>query len=261
LLVSSSGLTSQLIFWKLSRIISLHGEKMASPFLSTLFTTLAQVSFTVSGLMAVAIAGDSKRRDYWFGHEARSLFVYISFLLLLLPGFVSIGGLIPPSIKTTIPSWPFTTFVLGVLYSTLAVVFFFRKRKLAEPEEFKRLEQRFSKVNSEMGLFGFAMIFVSVGGYSGYYTASNLTYSQAETLVGIILFIAMMSGAVASVVLLRVNDEISNKVIKQTEITRLPDPSSVVESQGSNSNTYLFTTLSIAAIAFLVGLLIKIRDN
>ncbi len=89
---------------------------MASTTILTLFTTLAQVSFTVSGLMAVAIAGDSKRRDYWFGHEARSLFVYKSFLLLLLPGFVSIGGLIPSAGK--VPSWVFVTLFWGyfILY-------------------------------------------------------------------------------------------------------------------------------------------------
>jgi len=75
---------------------------MTSQYLSTFFTTLAQVSFTLSGLMAIAIAGDSKRRDYWFGNEPRSLFVYISFLLLFLPGFVSISGLIPPYSKTSI---------------------------------------------------------------------------------------------------------------------------------------------------------------
>src|SRR5215216_6208508 len=102
---------------------------MASSSLLTFFGTLAQVSFTVSGLMAVAIAGDSKRRDYWLGHESRSLFVSLSFLILLLPGFISIGGLIPPTSDGNIPSWVSVCFILGLLYLTLAIVFFFRKRK------------------------------------------------------------------------------------------------------------------------------------
>ncbi|MBI5354475.1 MAG: hypothetical protein HZB50_17680 [Chloroflexi bacterium] len=228
--------------------------------LVSFFTTLAQISFTVAGLMAIAIAGDSKRREYWLENKSRSLFVYINFLILLLPGFISIGGLIPQSPNTVFTAWMFTALSFGLLYSNLAVIFFFRKRKLDDPEEFKRLEKRFFKVNLEMGILGWAMIISSIGGYAACYTLSITDYSNAETYLGIMLFLAMTNGAITSVTLLRANELPSNEREDIGAISQ-PRQNLIIERSNSNSSLFVFTTLIVAIIAFLIGIFTKNRDN
>ena len=61
-----------------------------------LLATVAQVSFTAIGLLLVVLAGDTDSRRFWFSHEYRSLHARATLLPLLLPGFVSVGALIPP---------------------------------------------------------------------------------------------------------------------------------------------------------------------
>ena len=179
---------------------------MTSPLITSFFTTLAQVSFTVSGLLAIAIAGDSKKRDYWFGHEFHSLYVQISFLLLLLPGFVSIAGLITISSKINIPFWPFAAFTLGLIYSLLAISFFFRRKRLADPEEFRRLENKFFKVIPEMGIYGIILIFLGIFGLSAYYSSAEALFDQIQMWLGIMLIFSVLSAAGNSITLLRANE-------------------------------------------------------
>ncbi len=219
---------------------------------------MAQVSFTVSGLMAVAIAGDSKRRDYWFGHRSRSLFVYISFLILLLPGFISIGGLIPSNGE--VPSWIFVTFFFGLLYMMLAVTYFFQKRKLAEPEEFKRLEKRFSKVNSELGFYGLAIFLASIWGWINIYIAATTEYEKAETWLGVVLFFATISGALASVILLRANEETPDTTNSGNAVAILPK-NKTFEEQDSRSGFYILISLLFSIIAFMIGLFLRSKDE
>ena len=226
--------------------------------LTTFFTTLAQVSFTISGLMAVAIAGDNERREYWFGHQARSFFVYICFLLLLLPGFVSIGGLIPP-FQDNIPSWPLAAFVLGLIYIALSVSFFFKKKKLTEPDEFKRLEKNFSKVNSEMSFYGIFMIILGVFGFSSHYINSVKIYGQQEPLLGILLFFSMFSGAINSVDLLRTNETSNNEKKEISPIPSSEQPETL--NQKGNQEPVVLIALLTALIAFLIGLIFRQKDD
>jgi hypothetical protein len=230
---------------------------VASSTILTLFTTLAQVSFTVAGLMAVAIAGDGDRRDYWFRHEARSLFVYVSFLLLLLPGFVSIGGLIPSTYK--VPSWAFVTLFLGLLYSALAITFGVRKRKLAEAAEFRRLEKKYLGTISELGFYGFATLFIAAVGGAGAYKASP-AYNLAETGLGALLFLSVLSGAVLSVGLLRNTEEL-NKISPETHGAKLTEVDSDLLNKERVTGPYVIISLLIAIIAFLMGVFAKSEDR
>lgn len=230
---------------------------VASPSILTLFTTLAQVSFTVSGLMAVAIAGDEKRRDYWFGHEARSLFVYIGFLLLLLPGFISIGGLIPSTMR--VPAWVFVTMSLGLLYMALAVTFWFRKRKLAEAGEFRRLERKYFGSISELGFYGFAVFFIAAAG-GVWALSTSSAYSKAETWLGIMLFLAELSGAVLSIGLLR-NTEKLDKVRNETDVIKVHENTSDHVNKERLTGPYVIISLLIAIIAFLMGVFVNSEDH
>jgi len=181
--------------------------------LSTLFTTLAQVTFTVAGLMAIAIAGDSKRRDYWFSHEARSLFVYQSFLFLLLPGFVSLGGLIPSSPDNDSSSWIFSSLIFGFLYALLSLEFFKRKRKLKEPKEFNKLVTKISNVSRDMFTYGITLFFLSIIGIGAFYAESIKNQFQMGIFLGVVLILAIFSSTVNSVILLRANDDSLTRVL------------------------------------------------
>lgn len=166
--------------------------------------------------MAVAIAGDNNRREYWFGNESRSRFVYISFLLLILPGIVSIGGLIPIN-ENKIPSWPFGTLFFGLIYFGLAITFSISKRKLDDPEEFKKLERNILNVTWEMGVDGFVMIVSSVLGIMAMLVINQEFYSGTETAIGIWLLLSVFTSAINSIVLLRTNDISDKRTNTQTQ--------------------------------------------
>jgi MFS family permease len=219
--------------------------------LETLFTTLAQVSFTVSGLMAVAIAGDSNRRDYWFGHKSRSFFVYINFLLLLLPGFISLSALITEINGR--PSWTVSAILLGLLFGALSISFFFRKRKLSEPNEYKRLEGKFSKVNREMGLYSVALIFLGVFGYHSYDITLGIKTVYAELWTGILLVSMVITSSLNSVIFLQTNTETEgNKETETPFIEEKTEPTDKNDSIGIN----IIYSLFLAFAFFLIGIVI-----
>jgi len=231
---------------------------MTSPSLTTLFNTLAQVSFTISGLMAVAIAGDSKRRDYWFGHEARSLYVRISFLLLVLPGFISIGGLIP--LPGIIPPWPIVTGFYGAIYFILSINFYFMIRKFSEPEEYKRLEKKFSKVNTEMGVFGLSMIVIGLIGFGNFVTPSVDISSFLETVIGMLLFFGTVFGAIAAINLLKAN-ELHSDVDDEFPKPDQTKQHSLVVDQNPNVNRIVGFSLLAGIIGILIGIFVNDRNS
>lgn len=232
---------------------------METSVVMSLFTTLAQVSFTVTGLLAIAIAGDNKIREYWFKHQSRSFYVQISFLLLLLPGFVSIGSLITISSKTNIPTWPYAGMIFGLIYSSLAIGFFFRKKNLADPGEFRRLEHKFFKVIPDMGIYGLALIFLSLFGLSAYYSATRINFDQIQIGFGVLLVFSVLSSTATSIILLRAY-ELPMNVREETNIIAFPDPS-VGNNRKADSDIYIITALLIAVISFVIGLFVNQRSK
>jgi hypothetical protein len=230
---------------------------MTSQYLTTFFTTLAQVSFTLSGFLAIAIAGDNKRRDYWFGNESRSLFIYVSFLLLLFPGFVSLGGLIPPYSKTSIPSWPYASLFLGLIYSLLTISFSIRRKKLKDLKEFERLENKYFKVIPEMGFYGYGLMIFGVLEYVAYHTSSAIVYSKEDTWLGMILFLSLMTSAVNAVLFLRANE--MPKEEPKVDLSKYQPEQLIGLNQKANSGLNVVSVLLISAISFFVGLFLKQR--
>jgi len=55
--------------------------------LTTFFSAVATISFTVAGFIFLAIAGDGEIRRYWFGNYHRRLLAFASLLVVVLPGW------------------------------------------------------------------------------------------------------------------------------------------------------------------------------
>ena len=232
---------------------------MTTQFLSSLFTTLAQVSFTLTGLLAIAVAGDNYRRVFWFGDKSRSTFISICFLLLVLPGFVSIGGLIVPPFETRIPTWPIATIILGSAYFLLSFFYTYIRKKLAEPEEFKKLGKSLFVVIFEMGFYGFFMIIFGAWGYFFYSKFPIANHNPAETLMGILLFVIIFSAVLISFRLLQTPEQPA----KLSENINIIPPSSrsIVVNQKTNAGINVITALLIAVISFGAGLFLKTRSK
>jgi hypothetical protein len=71
------------------RMGSVSLEKFAN-----LFGTIAQISFGITGLLFVALTIDEQRIKRWFAKK-NVTFAALSFLMVVLPGFISLVGLIP----------------------------------------------------------------------------------------------------------------------------------------------------------------------
>lgn len=69
-------------------------ETVSLNLFADLFGTVAQVSFGIAGLFFVALTINEQRRTRWFDKENFS-FVGFSFVMIVLPGFISLVGLIP----------------------------------------------------------------------------------------------------------------------------------------------------------------------
>lgn len=62
--------------------------------LENLFGTMAQVSFSLAGLLFVALTIDEQRKKRWFDPK-NVAFTAMSFFMIVFPGFISLWGLIP----------------------------------------------------------------------------------------------------------------------------------------------------------------------
>ena len=224
-----------------------------------MFSVLAQVSFTISGLLAIAIAGDADHRNYWFNDKTRSLFLYFNFLLLLLPGFISVGGLIP-SYSKKVPTWPYIAFFWGVIYIILSIIFFFRKKKAVRLDKFARLEKKYSKINTELGFFGIITVIIAAFSWGGYMEASQSTINQTEMLLGVILWISTLSSVLQSVDFLRSNKE-DSKRNNENNIDKLDEKTVQMPFKNKGKDIFIVTSLIVTIIAFVAGLIVDHRNK
>lgn len=79
-----------------------------------LFSTVAQVVFTIVGLFFVSLTFDANTRDFWFGQETNRRYVYINLLVMVFPGFLALGRLIafPGEISWVFPGCSMLFFCL-----------------------------------------------------------------------------------------------------------------------------------------------------
>lgn len=83
--------------------------------MESLFSTIAQISFTLLGLFIVALTIDVKSRKFWFGEAHRRRYASIILLYTILPGLVALGGLIP-LLHEGVPSWLLLSIFLFAMY-------------------------------------------------------------------------------------------------------------------------------------------------
>src|SRR5690348_4964154 len=102
--------------------------------MDSLFSTIAQISFTLLGLFVVALTIDAKSRKFWFGETHRRQYASITLLYTILPGLLALCGLVPP-LDGKLPSWLLLSILLFVIY----VSRYFALWKITKSPEFQDL--------------------------------------------------------------------------------------------------------------------------
>ncbi len=182
--------------------------------METLFSTVAQISFTLVGLFYLALTVDAKSKEFWFGERLHSRYAYLNLLFLLMPGFVALSALIP-SPWESFPIWPLTNLLLVAFYC-----FFVRDlARLKKELNFNKIshyEERLDSVTSArtnillifsasvVGIFAF-LVFPQVVPY-------------ANSFLGFILFLIVMVGIVPINIFISVNTQ--NRLAKNGGKTR-----------------------------------------
>src|SRR5258706_14764314 len=82
--------------------------------MDTLFSTVAQISFTIVGLFFVALTEDSDSRKFWFGQKPQSRYAYLNLLVMVIPGVFALGGLVSLN-NGMFPCWPIVALFLFLL--------------------------------------------------------------------------------------------------------------------------------------------------
>jgi hypothetical protein len=129
--------------------------------LKDLFTTIAQVSFALTGLVFLALTLNDTTREFWFS-ETNSAYVNLNLATLILPGIISLGGLIPQVPFLKIPSWVWMTLFIGLLYLYLAFRTAFITRNIRY-KGFPKIEKQFGDVRFGLWIYSLHMILVSLG--------------------------------------------------------------------------------------------------
>ncbi len=188
--------------------------------MSTFFTTIAQISFTIAGLIIVALAGDSETRHYWFGNRHRRLFAHTTLSLVLLPGLVSIFSLIP--LYTPYPSWLFSTGILGCIFVSLSI-YISRLAKTETRQTELNLKLQSSLLSSEgcilsgVAIFALIMFHIKADGLW-----ENFYYSKI--LLTFILSLFVMTSAYSVIELLNsFEDSKKNSLQKNVHSNKLDD--------------------------------------
>lgn len=128
--------------------------------LKDLFTTVAQVSFAIAGLVFIGLTLDDETRKFWFS-EANAVYVNTNLLLIILPGLVSLGGLIPQVPFLLIPSWAWMNLLIGGLYFSVTIIYNLKTKRMPKYRPIFDTEKRFGTVTSDLLVHVFMLWFVS----------------------------------------------------------------------------------------------------
>jgi len=200
-------------------------------------------------LLAIAVAGDSKRREFWFTNESKSLFIYRNFLLIFFPGLISVGGLTPLSSIISIPPWIITTFVISLIF----IIF---HRKIKNKKETRELEKRNSVILNplEIGLCG---IILSILAFIAAWVNSEKIYAIYEASFCVILLFSVISGTFFTIQLICFDE--AEKVRKEDETKKersdqpnLVEQINIVDGK-FKSGLYVLLGLILAVLGFIAG--------
>jgi hypothetical protein len=221
-----------------------------------LFSTVAQITFTIVGLFFVALTVEPESRDFWFSNKINSRFVAINLIFMLLPGFLALGGLLPP--LYSLHSWPIMNISWSFAY-WIILRRLFQMKKLGELHHLKALEEEMDFLTSCRLTIGFLILVTILGIYS-YFAPSLATFT--DFLFSIFLFASIVASISPVSAFLRAY--LANKPYVspanrpttdfQSEHSEFSKKFGKSEAQSSFD---VFLVLLFSAVAFLVGLLIR----
>lgn len=247
--------------------------------LNPLFSTVAQVAFTLTGLMFIAVAGDPENRKFWLGYRPRAVFVYICFMMLLLPGLLAIGGLIFTSSSSNdklvviAPSWPIAAAAIGSLYLYVSRLISGWKNQPQDYKELLRLDKKLPVIGL-LSLLGLAFILLAILGGVGYLVKASVVYSAyVEIAMGVFLGMAACLGGLIAIQFLRFDyelkepptgneDDPSQRTALKMNIDAPQEPTSVVvRDDASVKRSFAVLAILLALMAFVVGALLPRRTK
>jgi hypothetical protein len=224
--------------------------------LKSLFETLAQVSFAVTGLLLVVVAADRDSHARWFGTKPRRVFTQGLLYFTLLPGFISVCSLIPPS-DPDAPVWLWVAGVWGLLSFVPAVLLWVRRRN----PDYTALEISYFNLSASIFLAAVSLSVISALGLIDYYgTSGEGGYETAYSIVlaAIVIFAAFNTTTLLNPNLDPEDSETADKY--KTENTKsspeLPsevsiDSHDVYQEQASPISD---STLALSILAFALSL-------
>lgn len=218
---------------------------------------MAQVSFTATGLLTVAVAVDKETRLYWFGNRGRRSFAFNHLFLILWPGFVSLGGLIPPAYNGAIPAWPYATAIIGLIYLIILFSSYSTYRNREDKQELQKLLKLFSNPVTIILIYSIALFYLCLSGYLSYLLTPDKSLGNESGLA--VILIALTAHAVlAAALMLRPLDSLSDKTadsIVPMEQRSLPPNNTNYQDKPLSATIFVFAAISLT-LGFLLNCLI-----
>lgn len=176
--------------------------------MENLFSTVAEISFTLLGFLILVFTIDTKSRKFWFRQYPQSRYAYINILFMIMPGFLALGGLLP-SISDKLPAWVVVNIFAFIFYFLFTIELY----KIKKSPEYKKIsiyEERLDITKTAisnlvlLGLLTLIAIFAFV---------SNNTsiFSFAHFFFGFLLVSFIITGIVPVVVFFKVSAENKKK--------------------------------------------------
>jgi len=222
---------------------------------------IAPISFTVTGLVLVTLGGDQESREAWFRRRSHRIYANATFILFVLPGLLSLGGLIPSWPNARIPAWPITTALISLLYFWIGRVMKDGIAELLHPQEFARLEIRIIGIQEQFELYGIPLFVLATLAYFLYWNSISEGVATTAIFFSGILVSMLFLSALNLTALLRASD----KLVKQKKpISRPVQPKtskpmeiiSLVESKDDKEQPILTGCLAIL-LMLIIGSIVE----
>lgn len=216
--------------------------------METLFSTVAQISFTLVGLFVVALTVDSDSRIFWFGEKPQSRYAYLNLLIMLIPGLFALGGLVSLG-EGIFPSWP-----IAAMFLLIIVILAYRQLKmLKKSPDYKLISDYETNLDSLNVLKGhiWYLLFLSVVGSLAYSSpAGKPLQGYMDILAKIFLYFALVTSVFPVNIFLRVYTENKKRNLKQLETDQI-----YTNSSAQPSGYVSFVLLIAVLVSFVTGIL------
>ena len=131
---------------------------------------------------------------FWFGDKHRRIIIITNLLLVLLPGFVSLFGLIPITIQgAPYLSWIYSAGFFGAIYFLSALHLFSYARKSKDAlANLRELEEDLGRPRRLMPVNGLLLIFTTGAAMAGAFYESSVFFYIAKILLLVIFLEGMV---------------------------------------------------------------------